>query len=96
MDTCKTCHGSGLQTVQMGGFNMQTTCSTCGGLGQSTPPGGECGTCQGLGKVRERKSIQVDIPPGVDNKARIRLAGQGDAPLKGDGPHGDLFVSINV
>ncbi|KAI8092629.1 DnaJ domain-containing protein [Halteromyces radiatus] len=95
-ETCKVCHGSGVQTVQMGGFNMQTTCSVCGGAGAAIPLGGECSTCQGIGKIRERKAVQVEIPPGVDNKARIRVVGQGDAPLKGNGPHGDLFVSLNI
>ncbi|ORX49807.1 hypothetical protein DM01DRAFT_1290976, partial [Hesseltinella vesiculosa] len=54
-DLCKTCHGSGVQTVQMGGFHMQTTCSTCAGQGQSIPPGGQCDTCNGLGKIQPSK-----------------------------------------
>lgn len=98
LNSCQTCHGSGIQTVRMGlgGHPMQTTCGTCHGSGHSIPPGGECGSCEGIGKVRERKPVQVDVPPGVENKARIRVPNQGDAPLKGNGPHGDLFVSLNV
>ncbi|CAO3596770.1 unnamed protein product [Absidia cylindrospora] len=96
LHTCKVCHGSGMQTMKVGDMNMPSSCAACGGAGKSIPSGGECGTCDGIGKVRERKFIQIDIPPGVDNKARIRVAGQGDAPLKGDGPHGDLFVSLNI
>lgn len=82
--------------VQMGDMNRQSACSACGGVGKTIPFGSECGICEGVGKLRERKFIQVDIPAGADNKARIRVVGQGDAPLKGNGPHGDLFVSLNV
>lgn len=49
-----------------------------------------------MGKVRERKTVQVTVPPGVDQSSRIRVAGEGDAPLKGSGPNGDLFVTLNV
>ncbi|KAI8074656.1 hypothetical protein BC940DRAFT_288773 [Gongronella butleri] len=93
---CQTCHGSGMQTVQMGGFHMQSTCNACGGQGQAIPAGGQCDTCNGMGKVREPTSVIVDIPAGVDNKARIRVPGEGDAPLKGNGPKGDLFVTLNI
>jgi molecular chaperone DnaJ len=95
-ETCKTCGGSGVQTIMMGGFHMQTTCGTCGGAGSAIPPGAGCASCNSIGKVREQKTIQVNIPPGVDNNSRIRVAGEGDAPMKGSGPRGDLFVSLNV
>lgn len=95
-DTCKTCGGSGVQTILVGGFHMQTTCGTCGGSGSAIPPGAGCNSCNGIGRVREQKTIQVNIPPGVDNNSRIRVAGEGDAPMKGSGPRGDLFVSLNV
>lgn len=94
--TCRTCGGSGVQTISMGGFHMQTTCSTCGGAGSSIPPGAGCFTCDGVGRVRERKAVQVSVPPGVDQNSRIRVSGEGDAPIKGNGPNGDLFVSLNV
>jgi len=95
-ESCKTCGGSGVQTILMGGFHMQTTCGTCGGSGSAIPPGAGCNSCNGIGKVREQKTIQVNIPPGVDNNSRIRVAGEGDAPMKGTGPPGDLFVSLNI
>jgi molecular chaperone DnaJ len=79
-----------------GGFGMQTTCQACGGEGSSIPPGCGCPACNSMGKVRERKTVQVTIPPGVDQNSRIRVSGEGDAPLKGKGPNGDLFVSLNV
>lgn len=93
---CGVCHGSGVQTVQMGEFHMQTSCQTCGGSGSFIPPDAKCSTCDSMGKVRERKQVEVTIPAGVDNNSRIRVPGAGDAPIKGRGPNGDLFVSLNV
>ncbi|KAI8148276.1 hypothetical protein BJV82DRAFT_591484 [Fennellomyces sp. T-0311] len=95
-ETCGVCRGSGVQTVSMGGFHMQTTCTSCGGTGSSIPPGAGCRTCDSVGKVRERKTVQVNVPPGVDQNSRIRVQGEGDAPIKGQGPPGDLFVSLNI
>ncbi|CEG69153.1 hypothetical protein RMATCC62417_05278 [Rhizopus microsporus] len=96
-ETCKVCHGVGVQTIMMGGgFGMQTTCQACGGEGSSIPPGCGCPACNSMGKVRERKTVQVTIPPGVDQNSRIRVSGEGDAPLKGKGPSGDLFVTLNI
>ncbi|CAO3656656.1 unnamed protein product [Mucor fragilis] len=93
---CGVCHGSGVQTVQMSGFNMQTACQACGGAGSSIPHDAKCSTCDSVGKVRERKQVEVTIPAGVDNNSRIRVPGAGDAPIKGKGPNGDLFVSLNI
>ncbi|RCH94139.1 hypothetical protein CU098_004792 [Rhizopus stolonifer] len=93
---CQVCHGTGMQAVQMGGFHMQATCQACGGAGSSIPLGSQCGTCNSAGKVRSRKQVEVTIPAGVDNNSRICVPGAGDAPLKGQGPHGDLFVSLNI
>ncbi|KAI8643365.1 hypothetical protein BD408DRAFT_385795 [Parasitella parasitica] len=93
---CSVCHGSGVHTVQMGGFHMQTSCQACGGSGSSIPHDAKCITCDSVGKVRERKQVEVTIPPGVDNNSRIRVPGAGDAPIKGKGPSGDLFVSLHI
>ncbi|KAI9264872.1 hypothetical protein BDA99DRAFT_507126 [Phascolomyces articulosus] len=95
-ETCGVCRGSGVQTVSMGGFHMQTTCTSCGGTGSSIPSGAGCRTCDSVGKVRERKTVQVNVPAGVDQNSRIRVQGEGDAPIKGQGPSGDLFVSLNI
>ncbi|ORX59442.1 hypothetical protein DM01DRAFT_1332919 [Hesseltinella vesiculosa] len=95
-ETCGTCRGSGVQTIAMGGFHMQTTCQACGGAGTSIPYGAGCSPCGGLGKMRERTSVQVNVPAGVDSQSRIRVAGEGDAPVKGSGPKGDLYVSLNI
>jgi molecular chaperone DnaJ len=95
-DTCQTCRGSGVQTIMMGGFHMQTSCQSCGGAGSTIPAGCGCPSCNSMGKVRERKTVQVKVPAGVDQNSRIRVTGEGDAPLKGQGPNGDLFVTLNV
>jgi molecular chaperone DnaJ len=93
---CSICHGSGIQVVQMGGFHMQTSCQACGGAGSTIPHDAKCNTCDSVGKVRERKQVEVNISPGMDNNSRIRVPGAGDAPIKGQGPNGDLFVSLHV
>ena len=77
---CRKCHGTGFQAVQMGGFHMQSTCQACGGLGEFIPQGAQCNTCHSVGKVREKKQVQVKVPAGVDNHSRIRVPGAGDAP----------------
>ncbi|GAA5800669.1 hypothetical protein HPULCUR_006105 [Helicostylum pulchrum] len=95
-ETCTNCNGSGVQTIMMGGFHMQAACQACGGVGSSIPSGCGCASCNSMGKVRERKTVQVKVPPGVDQNTRIRVNGEGDAPLNGKGPSGDLFVNLNV
>lgn len=95
--TCASCGGSGTRTFTIqSGFQMASTCAACGGSGSVAPPGSNCGTCAGVGKVRERRTVEVKIPPGVDDGMKIRLDGKGDAPLGGKGRNGDLFVRINV
>ncbi|KAJ2838230.1 mdj1 protein precursor [Coemansia sp. 'formosensis'] len=94
--TCKTCGGSGQATFAMGGFHVQQPCPACGGEGSSVNAADRCGTCGGKGRVRERRTEVVDIPPGCDSGMRVRLAGKGDAPIDGDGPNGDLYVQIRV
>ena len=100
---CGSCGGSGTRTFTIqSGFQMASTCSACGGSGSVAPPGSNCGTCAGVGKVRERRTDEVKIPPGVDDGMKIRLDGKGDAPLTAGGSsakagrNGDLFVRINV
>nr|KAJ3417954.1 hypothetical protein HK105_000559 [Polyrhizophydium stewartii] len=75
---------------------MATTCNACGGTGRIIPPGAKCNSCSGAGRVRERQSVIVDIPAGVEDGMRVRLAGKGDAPLEGDGANGDLYVVLSV
>ncbi|KAI5922580.1 hypothetical protein F4810DRAFT_257534 [Camillea tinctor] len=102
--SCYTCGGTGNQVHFMtGGFQMASTCSTCRGTGKTTPRGSECRTCAGNGAVRERKTITVDIPAGIEDGMRLRLDGEGDAPITGGtADHnakiakGDLYVLIRV
>lgn len=95
--TCRTCGGSGTRTFTIqSGFQMASTCNACSGSGQTAPEGSNCGTCNGVGKVRERKTVEVKVPPGVDDGMKIRIDGQGDSPIGGKGRIGDLFVRINV
>lgn len=102
--TCQTCDGTGTRVHFMqGGFQMASTCSTCGGSGVSVPKGGECGTCKGNGAVRERRTVTVDIPGGVEDGMRLRVMGEGDYPPTGQATNskartekGDLYVFIRV
>ncbi|ESZ95486.1 hypothetical protein SBOR_4140 [Sclerotinia borealis F-4128] len=100
---CKSCGGSGTRVYSMGGFQMASTCTACGGRGLVIPAGSECRTCSGNGVVRDRKTITVDIPGGIEDGMRLRLDGEGDAPATGqsanpNGPsqRGDLYVLVRV
>ncbi len=94
---CTQCSGTGIQRqvrqTPLGQFVTQTTCTKCGGDGQivQTP----CSTCRGRGRVEQEKSLQVRIPPGVDDGSRIRISGSGEAGARG-GPDGDLYVYLRV
>jgi molecular chaperone DnaJ len=91
--TCSTCGGAGRVRAAQGFFAIERTCPRCGGQGQMiTDP---CQTCHGNGMVRKHRTLQVRIPPGVDDGARIRLSGEGDAGGKG-GPRGDLYIFLSV
>ncbi|KAL5635944.1 hypothetical protein ACGC1H_004669 [Rhizoctonia solani] len=95
--TCGSCRGTGTRTfVIQSGFQMASTCTECGGTGTAVPPGGECGDCGGMGKVRVRKTVKVDIPAGIEDGMSVRVSGAGDAPTSGTGNPGDLLVRINV
>lgn len=94
---CGSCNGTGTKTFVIdSGFQMASTCGTCLGSGSTIPRGGECVDCSGQGYVRTKKSINVDIPPGVEDGMTIRIPNAGDAPLSGKGSHGDLLVRVNV
>jgi len=91
--TCKTCGGTGQIRIQQGMFTLQQTCHVCRGAGKviSDP----CLKCHGQGRVQEQKTLEVKIPPGVDEGDRIRLAGEGEAGIHG-GSTGDLYVEISL
>ncbi|KAK3353515.1 hypothetical protein B0T25DRAFT_568712 [Lasiosphaeria hispida] len=101
--SCKSCGGSGTRVhFASGGFQMASTCSDCGGSGIAIPRGSECGSCHGDGVVRERKTLTVDIPGGIENGMRLRVTGEGDSPATGRAPDGakaaagDLYVLVKV
>ena len=91
--TCGTCGGSGQVAVNQGFFSMAQTCSVCRGTGRivETP----CPTCAGSGVQRRSRTIQVKLPEGVKDGARIRLAEKGEPGGAGGAP-GDLFVRVRV
>jgi molecular chaperone DnaJ len=103
-ETCRSCGGSGQRVHTMGGFQIASVCGSCDGTGASVPRGSGCRTCGGHGVVREKRTITVDIPGGVEDGMRLRVAGEGDAPATGalgeENPRGavrgDLVVQVRV
>lgn len=96
LKTCETCHGSGHVTRTMntmfGPIAQQATCSTCKGRGKI--PEKICTVCHGKGTRRQKQSIKLKVPAGIDDGATIRLSGRGEAVA--DGVKGDLYVNIRV
>ena len=91
--TCPTCSGMGKVRAQQGFFTVERTCPTCSGLGQTVK--NPCNTCRGAGRVDKDRALSVNIPQGVETGTRIRLAGEGEAGMRG-GPSGDLYIFIEV
>ena len=91
--TCGTCNGAGAVRMQQGFFSVQQTCPTCHGSGQVIPD--PCVPCDGVGRVRKNKTLQVKIPAGIDDGMRIRSSGNGEPGVNG-GPPGDLYVEIHI
>ncbi|MBN1535719.1 MAG: molecular chaperone DnaJ [Anaerolineales bacterium] len=94
---CSACNGTGevrqVRQTLLGSMVQVTTCPTCGGQGEtiSTP----CHTCQGRGVERKMRRKVVTVPGGVDSGTQIRLAGEGQPGMNG-GPHGNLYIVLNV
>ena len=76
-----------------GFFTVERTCPTCSGLGQIIK--NPCSKCGGQGRVQRERALSVNIPAGVETGTRIRLAGEGEAGMRG-GPPGDLYIFIDV
>ncbi|HWT10983.1 MAG TPA: molecular chaperone DnaJ [Roseomonas sp.] len=93
VQTCGTCNGQGKVRAQQGFFLIERTCPTCGGSGRTIK--NPCKICHGAGRVQRERTLNVTIPPGVEDGTRIRLAGEGEAGLRG-APSGDLYVDIAV
>ena len=93
---CGACNGSGAE-----GGAEPTTCPTCSGMGKVRAQQGfftverTCPTCSGLGQVEKERALSVNIPKGVETGTRIRLAGEGEAGMRG-GPPGDLYIFLEV
>src|SRR5216684_4655807 len=91
--TCPTCHGRGRVRAQQGFFTIERTCAGCQGAGRVID--NPCKACGGQGRVRREKTLSVNIPAGVEDGIRIRLAGEGEVGVRGAAA-GDLFIFISV
>jgi molecular chaperone DnaJ len=90
---CRRCNGHGVVLQQQGFFRIQQTCRACGGSGSIiTDP---CPACSGHGRVVAKRTLEVDIPAGVDTGTAVRLPGEGEAGEPG-GPRGDLYCVVRV
>jgi len=91
--TCPMCGGHGRVRHAQGFFTLERTCPNCQGRGQSidTP----CASCSGSGRVARERTLAVSIPAGVEDGTRIRLAGEGEAGVRG-GPAGDLYIFLSI
>jgi molecular chaperone DnaJ len=91
--SCPTCSGMGKVRAQQGFFTVERTCPTCSGMGQIIK--NPCKSCGGAGRVEKDRALNVNIPAGVETGTRIRLAGEGEAGMRG-GPSGDLYIFVEV
>lgn len=99
--SCQRCGGTGTRVhIMHGGFQVASTCDYCKGAGITISSGSECWSCRGDGVVREKKVINLDIPAGIEDGMRMRLAGEGNAPQSvfsgAKTRNGDLHVHIRV
>jgi molecular chaperone DnaJ len=90
---CATCGGAGKIRHAQGFFTLERTCPACQGRGQVID--NPCPSCSGGGRVTRERTLSVNIPPGVEDGTRIRLAGEGEAGLRG-GPAGDLYIFLSL
>lgn len=92
-ETCETCGGMGKVRQQQGFFTIERGCPTCGGSGKIIK--NPCSKCGGTGRVKKDKTLSVNIPQGVEEGTRIRLAGEGEVGIRG-GESGDLYIFLSV
>jgi molecular chaperone DnaJ len=91
--SCRTCGGAGKVRASQGFFTIERSCPTCDGRGEIIED--PCKSCQGTGRVMRERTLSVTIPEGVEDGTRIRLAGEGEAGLRG-GPPGDLYIFLAI
>jgi len=91
--TCPTCSGAGKVRASQGFFTIERTCPSCQGRGEIIND--PCSSCSGSGRVVKERNLSVNIPAGVEDGTRIRLAGEGEAGLRG-GPAGDLYIFLSL
>jgi molecular chaperone DnaJ len=90
---CATCGGQGRVRHAQGFFTLERTCPACHGRGQTIED--PCPSCSGSGRVTRERTLSVNIPAGVEDGTRIRLAGEGEAGVRG-GPAGDLYIFLSL
>jgi len=90
---CRTCGGAGRVRAAQGFFTLERTCPSCQGRGQVIEDA--CESCGGVGRTTQERSLSVNIPAGIEDGTRIRLAGEGEAGLRG-GPAGDLYIFLSI
>ena len=91
--SCQTCGGHGKVRASQGFFTIERTCPSCQGRGEMIDD--PCTPCAGTGRVTKEKTLSVNIPAGVEDGTRIRLAGEGESGLRG-GPAGDLYIFLAI
>jgi molecular chaperone DnaJ len=91
--SCPSCHGHGKVRATQGFFTIERTCQHCGGAGKVIEKA--CKTCHGSGRTAREKTLQVNVPAGVEEGTRIRLAGEGEAGMM-NAPAGDLYIFLSV
>src|ERR1700731_1883584 len=91
--TCSMCGGAGRVRQAQGFFTLERTCPGCQGRGQMIEE--PCPSCTGTGRVTRERTLSVNIPQGVEDGTRIRLAGEGEAGVRG-GPPGDLYIFLSL
>jgi len=90
---CGTCGGHGKVRASQGFFTIERTCHVCHGRGEVIDD--PCSTCSGAGRISKERTLSVNIPAGVEDGTRIRLAGEGEAGLRA-GPAGDLYIFLSI
>ncbi len=93
MSTCRTCNGHGKVRAASGFFTVERTCPTCHGRGEIMDQ--PCTDCGGDGRRQKSRKLSVDVPKGIEDGTRIRLANEGEAGLRG-GPPGDLYIFVSI